>query len=876
MSHPPKWALRLLRWFCREDYLVEIEGDLFELYYLRAKDSIRSANLFFVWNVFRSFRPINWKVMKAFGSPGMFRSYFKIGFRSLMKDPRFSLINLVGLSVGLSIFLIIALLVQHELSFDQFHAKGERIYQVIQVFENADGDDPEIFTSLKLSEALRLDLPMVENAVTIHGAASTWVDANGRKFFEEDGIVAGPQFFEIFDFELLAGEKSQVLSEKRSIVLSESLAQKFFDLEQPIGQEIDLGYYGRFTVSGLMKDTPANSYIQFNFIITQDYDIYFENVASWWPAWFQSWQGNPAATYVLLDDPSSKDDFELSINNTLKKYLGDDQKINRHYLLGLQDLHFNSHGIDGRVNEYVKGDSRQIQFLMGIAVVILAMACFNYINISTSRYIRRTREVGIRKAMGAYNHQVTNQFLVESFIMVLASFSLGLLLAIILTPYFHALTGIDLDFNWITVLKGAPLFIGAIVLVTLFAGFYPAFHLSRFPVVSVLKNLTISSRGNGTIRKVLVTLQYVFVISILAALIIVNKQYSFLGGRSLGFDTDKLLVIEINSGAVRENYINLKNELLQQADILNVTGLTRMISGYRSSATVNVHAVEEPMQNQSMRFYGMEADGLSTLDIELIEGSDFNGQTSLDSTSLILNETAAQQYGGHAALGQFLKIESATGSVLQAKVVGIAKDFHYRSLHEPIGPVVIGYYLNPIEGLDDIVVRLKGAHTRETLEIIEKIHNKYDTNDVMTWEFMDDMIQRAYEKELIFHRIFIGASVVSIVIALLGVIGLAAYFVVSKSKEFGIRKVLGASFADILLLQEKGFFMLILLASMIAIPLSWILADLWLVDYAYRVELTASPFFLAVLSVGMLTAFTIYLVGYRIANENPVNSLKYE
>ncbi|MEP1093999.1 MAG: ABC transporter permease [Cyclobacteriaceae bacterium] len=876
MNHPPKWALSFLRWFCREDYLPEIEGDLFELYHIRKKTSNRSANLFFVWNVFRSCRPINLKVNETFKSTGMLRNYFKIGMRSLLKDRKFSIINLAGLSLGLSIFLTIVLLVQHELTFDKFHSKSDRIYQVIQEFQNADGADPEIFTSLYLSEALRNDLPVVENAVTVHGSQPTWTEANGKRFYEEEGIISGPQFFEIFDFELKYGEPGTVLSGKRSIVLTESLATKFFDYENPIGKEINLDSYGRFTVSGVMRDVPANSYIQFEFIITQDYDFYFGRTASWYPGWFQSWEGNGVATYVLLDDSQNQEVFENQVSTVLAKNLGPDQEINRHYLLGLEDLHFGSHGIDGRVNEYVKGDYRQVQFLIGVAIMILAMACFNYINISTSRYTKRTREVGVRKAMGAYNKQVTNQFLVESFIMVLVAFSVGLILVWLLLPYFSSLTGIDLAFDAEILIGLSPYFATTILLVTVLAGFYPAFHLSRFPVISVLKNATVSGAGNGYLRKGLVTIQYVFVISMLATLVIVNEQYSFMSSKSLGFNTEEMVVVEINGGGVRNNFELIKNELQLEPDILGVTGMTRMIGGYRSGASVQVHDIQIPEDNQPMRFFGMDSDGLSTLNIELVGGVGFNGNERLDSASVLLNEMAAEKFGGAAVIGKSLEVVADDGDVLRAKVIGITRDFHSKSLHESISPVVLGYYQNQFQGFDDIVIKLSGSNTMATLESIEKIHNKYDDNNVMTWEFMNDMTQRAYEKELIFRDIFVGASILSFCIAILGLIGLTSYNVVSKTKEIGIRKILGASFLSILNIEAKEQAKYLGLSALISVPVCWWLAHSWLLNFEYRIAISPLIFAAVVFFILLASYLTIWLVGRKTASSPPVEAIRYE
>ncbi|MEP0986336.1 ABC transporter permease [Ekhidna sp.] len=873
-QQPPKWPLKFLRWFCKEDYLDEIEGDIIELYVGRVNQSKTKAHAFLIWNVLRSMRWCNLKHKEGVRI-GLFKNYFKVGFRALVKDRQFTAINLFGLSLGLAVFLTIILLVRHELSFDTFHSKADRIYQVIQIHQNADGDDPEIWTSYQLSDALRNEVDIVENAVTIHATSSTWAEAGGKRFFEEDGIVAGSQFFEIFDFELKEGNPTQALKNKRSIILSESLAEKYFGLESPIGKEVDLEFYGRFTVTGVLKDIPANSYIQFNFIISQDYDIFLENVSSNFRRYFYAWEGDPVATYVLLKDTNDKELFEGKAETLLEKYM-DKEDINPHYLLGLLDLHFQSHGIDGRINNYVKGDFSKVKFLIIVGFIILLMACFNYISISTARYIKRTREVGVRKAMGAQSKQVAMQFLIESFLMVLFSFILGMIITHFILPYFNLLTGIQLGLTTVFLIESIPYFVATIILVTVFAGFYPAFHLSRYSVVNVLKSMTISSSGNDPLRKGLVMVQYLFVMTILAGLFIVNQQYIYMNSKSLGFNTEQLLIVEINSGQVRDNYLEIKDELLKLPDVQKVTGITRMISGYRSGTAVDVNPIEKPDEKNPMRYYGIDQDGIAALELSLVAGQGFSGINGQDSISVILNETAAAKYGGTGAIGKLLKIQEVGDDELNARVIGIVNDFHYRSLRKSIGPVVIGHYNNPFISLDDIVIQLSGHNTIATLEEIEQIHNRFDTNQVMTWEFMDDMIQREYEQEAIFRNVFVGASIISFCIAILGMIGLSSYNVIARRKEIAIRKILGAGFLSLINQHTKEFIKFLLLASIVSIPLCWWLASEWLVSFEYRVSISPLIFPGVIALVMLITSIVILAVSRKTIKANPVNSIRYE
>ena len=873
MKHPPQIVIKFLRWFCNEDRIEEIEGDLFELFEKRSKDSPLKAKWRFTWDVLKSIRLLNVKKPSFFLNQSIIKNYVKVGFRSMIKDFNYSMINILGLSIGLAAFILMVMMVQSELTFDRFHSKSDRIYEVIQVFENAQGADPEIFTSLQLSKTLKEELAMVENAVTVHSAADTWMTVNGNRFFEHDGIVSGKDFFEIFDFPLKYGDKDVVLKSGRSIILEEQLAKKLFGRDNPIGEVIEIERYGLFTVTGVLETIPSNSFIQFNFIITQDYDVFFTKVAAWFPRWFQSWEGDPAATFVLLRDSEQAESFQDQVVPILKKYIGT-ETVNPHYLMNLTDLHFGLNGIDGRVNEYVRGDMNQLKLLAAVAFLILAMACFNYINISTARSINRTKEVGVRKSVGALKRQISLQMLTESFLQVFFAFLLSMVLIYFLLPYFNLITGIHLTFSLQVIFLLTPFIVGTIVFVSLLAGFYPAIFLSRFAPATVLKNTAVSAKGNTALRNILVMVQYCLVVIMLGSLFIVNQQYQHLSTKNLGFNSEHLVVVEMNGGGVRRNYQNIKTELLSNSRISGVTALSRMISGYRSPTSVYGIDPENPDKKNVLHYYGMDEDGIKTLGLELLSET---GQ-SLDSTSVILNETAASFYGGEAIIGEWITLadEEDDGSRYPMKVIGIVKDFHYRSLHESVGPVVIGYYLNPFEGVDDIVIRIAENEYTETLSYIESVHNKFDENDIMTWEFTDDMVQRAYEKEMTFRNVFFGSSFVSLIIALLGIIGLISYNASAKSKELGIRKVLGATYIQLVALQGKTFIKFVFAAVIFVTPVTWWLAYNWLQDYAFRIEITPAPFLKALGIVLFCTLITLWIVNHKSARKNPVDALRYQ
>ncbi len=874
LVHIAEWLLHL---YCAEDRLEEVEGDLFELYESRRSTSSRWAGWRLLWDVLRS---CNWTNIKkphlANSQLPMFSNYLKIGYRNLIKDYKFATINLIGLSLGLSIFLAIVLMIRHELTFDHFHSKGDRIFHVIQEFQNTEGLDPEIFTALPLSEALRNDMPMVAKALTIHSAASTWMEVEGKRFFEEDGIVAGPEFFEFFDFPIIRGNAGSPLASTRSVVIDEQMADKLFGQADPIGQVVDIERYGLFKVTAVIEKVPTNSFIQFDFILTQDYDVFFQNVHSRFPGWFQSWEGDPAGTFVMLNDPADAARFEAEVSGLLSKYLEPEQ-INPHRLMNLQELHFGLSSIDGSINEYRRGDMRQLQLLSLVGLLILFMACFNFVNLVTARSIARSKEVGIRKSVGAVKGQIFMQFMTESFFQVTLAFILATGWIYLMIPYLQRLTGIALDIDGASLGAFAPYALLILVLVTFLSGIYPSLVLSRYNTTRALKAARPTGNKLWSLRNLLVVIQYGLVILMVSSLMIVNRQFEYMSSKPLGFDAEQLLVVEVNGGGVRSGFDMLKNDLLTNPEISSVSGLTRMIGGYRQGVGVYAQDDQDSERRQSVQFYGMDADGISTLGLKLLAGQDFQGVRGLDSTSVLLNETAAAWYGGESVLGEWIDLQGEEAQDrLRARVVGIVEDFHYSSLHQPIGPVVLGHLSNPFQGLDDLAIRINSGDLSKTLAFIEDTHNKYDENGVMTWEFLDDMVNRAYERELITRDIFAGAAAVAFFISLIGIIGLISFSVVAKTKELGIRKILGANYESLLLNQAKPFLYFLGIAFLMAAPLAWWSGSQWLNDFAYRADIGLIPFLIALALILVATVSTLWIINHRTIKRNPVEALRYE
>lgn len=868
-----KGLIAFLHWFCRPEYLEEIEGDIMELYEDRRRTSVLRANLLLVQDVLFSCRPVNFKKFSFDSNLPMLLSYVTTGFRSLRKDFGYTLVNLIGLSVALSLFILMIMVERHENSFDRFHSNSDRVFQVIQVFQNADGDDPEIFTALPLANALETELGVVEKAVSVHGAASSWVRANGKKFFEEDGIVAGNNFFDLFDFPLVHGDK-KALDSEYSIVITESLALKYFNHSNCIGKVIDIERYGLFTVSAVMEDVPDNSTMQFKYIITQNYETFLTKVAPWFAPWFNSWQGDPAATFVMLNSKEEKLEVEQSIGKVVRSHIPEDQLVNDFYLIPLNELHYGLNGVDGRINEYRKGDKAKSNLLILVASIVLAMGCFNYLNIVTARLARRSREVGLRKAIGANRGQISKQFFVESFLLISAGMTIAVIIAYYFNPIFARVSGLPDVLSPVYLLKSAPIIIGLVVLITLIAGAYPALYLSRLATTEALKISGFSIGNSAKLRNVLVSMQFGLALAMVISLFIINRQYKYMRDKDLGFDTDKLAIVEVNGAGVRSNYELIKTELISDPSIIAVTGLTRMISGYRTGPRISLSKQDSEIKDISSGFYGIDANGPTVLGFDFIAGTTFSAQPQKDSSSIILNRAAAEILGGISIIGEEVTLTGDDEDAFTGTVIGVVENFHTQSLHEEIGPVVIGYLSNPFQGLDDIVIKIDGKNIIKAIETIEKVHHKYDENDVITFEFLDDMVQRSYKAESDFRNVLIGASVLGIIIAILGMIGLTAYLSETRSKEIGIRKVLGASLGSILLMQSRSFVLLMVIAMIVTCPLIWFLAEGWLSKYAYRIQLTPDIFVFTVMALLLTTTATISVISLKTITRNPAETLR--
>ncbi len=787
----------------------------------------------------------------------MIKNYLKITLRNLWKNKVFSAVNIAGLSAGLAVFLLIMLWVKNEMSYNDFHQDKDRIAMLMsnRSFGNKEVQTFPAVPSL-LADALKKDVPGIQYA-----AAASWGDQRmftyEEKHFNEMGLFVGPDFLKIFSFPLIKGDINGALTEPNTVLLSETLAKKYFGADDPIGKVISVDKAYSYKVTGVLKDVPYNSTISFDFLMpVKDYVNQTMNGK-------ETWEYGNVMTYVKL----KKDANEASINSAVKKMMDrytDKQKASELFLFGLDDWYLRRDFKDGK---YAGGGKiTYVKMFTVIAFFILLLACINFMNLSTARATQRSKEVGIRKVIGAQKKSLIMQFIGESLIMSLIAACIAIALVTLVLPLFNQLLNkhLAIDYNsfnnWITLL--------IIVLITgLLAGSYPAFVLSAFKPVRVLKGTVDNTVTNtGRVRRVLVVTQFAVSIMLIISTLIVSKQVDFIRNKNLGYDKENLVWFPSNIPA--ENQQAAIQELLKIPGVTNATQASMNFVGSNNAGTLNNWPGKQPNDDIFFNFVAGGFDIIKTMGITLKEGRDFSQQLAIDSTSVIINETAAEQMHLKDPVGK--EIEAYAGKMT---IVGVVKDFHFKSLHSNIEPAII---MCKPEWTWMMYVRTTGQNMPQVLKQMEAVYAKFAPGFVFDYNFQDKEYDKLYRSEQQVGTLVNWFSFFAIFISCLGLLGLTVFTVERKTKEIGIRKVLGASVISIVTMLCKQFIILVLIAVLIASVPAWYYMNNWLQDYSYRISIDWKIFVAAGLAAVALALITVSLNAIKAAFANPVKSLRRE
>ena len=787
----------------------------------------------------------------------MFRNYLTVAYRNLVRYKVYSAINITGLAIGIAFCILTFLYIRHEWSFDAFHEKADRIYRIYNKGEVGEGSDASAYMPGPLAPALAESFStQMQHVVRIFNTSRTF--QYGDHSFQERVIYVDPGFWDVFSFPLIKGDPATALNRKDTIIISETVAQKFFGNTDPMGKSFSFTRNSKIhqaLITGIVKDIPETSSIQFGCIQS------YENVEDALNSWNYI---NNISTYVLLHDQVRSEDIEKLLPRFLNwswPITGENQELK---LQPLADVHFNP---DIRAPETAT-DPAYSYILLCITALVLFVACVNFMTLALGRSASRAREIGIRKVVGAHKPQIIVQFLTESVILSLIAFVIGLALSELLMPLFNNLMAQKLSIvAHLDSLAFASL-MGLTLIVGLLAGTYPAFVLSGFMPIHVLKGrLKIVSAG--LFSQFLVVFQIAMSAVLVISALIMTSQLDYLRTKPLGFDSEHLIAVSRLS-KLRDlgpkGIETYRDALLSHHAILGVTPIYHMMrNGYQSRGAV----IHDGTTLKGVEIFFVDYDFVPTLDIKLIEGRNYSRELVTDPTaSVIINQTLAKQLGPGPPLGKTLKFFD------DMTVIGVVKDFHFRSLHHKIGPALLK--CNPEHQFSHLLVRVRADDIPGTLTFMEEQWEAVTQSPGFRYSFLDEGIDRQYRTEERWHRMIGYGTLFAIFIACLGAFGLTALAVTRRTKEIGVRKVLGASTPHLVMLLSREFMLLILLANLIAWPIAYYAMHRWLQDFAYRIDLEIWAFVLSGFLVLFIALTTVSYQAWKVARTNPVDALRYE
>lgn len=799
----------------------------------------------------------------------MFRNYFKTAFRSLLRNKLYSAINIIGLTAGLTACLLIGVFIAHELSYDKFHKNANRIVRTTMEYKSAETVNTTATTGTKVGPEFKRTFPAVEEYARTF--ISHGIIKSGDKIFDEQRILfADPAFFKIFSFNLTEGDAATALDVKEKIVLTKSMAKKYFGNESAVNKTIN-AFGKELTVSAVCEDAPQNSQIKFDFV-TQFMNL-GNNVKeeTWWTA---NW-----ITYLLVRDKKNIPQLQQKVSDYMKtSAVKTDAGLEgnnylTYHLEPLTKVHLYS-SLDGFEPN---GKITYIYMFGVIALLILIIACANYTNLATAQSAGRSGEIGIRKVMGASRKQVFLQFIGESTLTTLIAAALAIGAGVLLIPYFNNITG--RAFTSASLLQPLPMIslVAFAMFVSFFAGIYPALVLSGTKVIGILKKGFSFTGGNNLLRKTLIVAQFGISVFLIIYTVIVMQQMKFMQTKNLGYDKDHVVVLPIG-GKMLNDFENLKNAFAQ------VPGVEGVTASYETPEYVQwgdgVTAVDEKGKHDvSLKAMPVDLDFTKTLKMQLVAGRDFQPSdfalmdTNNNSTNYqqpyIINESLAKKIGwtGQQAVGRIIENRA------KGPIVGVVKDFNFSSLHEPIGPLLI------FLGRDfsrTFMIRINGSNMQSTLVKLETMWKQRITDRPFNYHFLDEDYNKLYLAEQRTASLFSIAAGLAIVLACLGLFGLAAFTTVQRTKEIGIRRVLGANISNVTFLIAKNFLQLVGIAILIAIPLAWWAGDKWLQDFAFRISVSVTVFIATAIVTILIALVTVGYHTVRTALANPVKSLRTE
>ena len=834
----------LIRILTHQEDHEQYVGDVEELYnkQKKSKGTLR-ANLYLLKQITKSipffiYSSFYWGIM-------MFKNYFKITFRNITRRKMHSFINIIGLAIGITCSIFILGYVQNELSYDRFLKNADNLY--VLTFDNGSTSTPTA-----LSEYLKSEYPEIVKSTRLHTMWHNYLTYKNISAFQNGGAIVDPDFLSMFSINIINGDSKTPLANPNSILLSESVARKYFGNENPVGKTILYENYLDLQVTGVYEDYPENSHIRCDFIMPSSF-------MSTWGKDLNTWNWNDITTYVQVNPEASVDKLNEKIIHLVGKYRENEKRAM--FLQPVTNLRTNPYKDDGGTITY-------IYMFSILAILILLIACINFINLTTAKLSARAKEVGIRKTIGAYKSQLAKQFFSESFILVFLSFLCAIGFIALTLPLFNELANKNFDLNFMFN-KNMLLGISAVLLLTgILSGFYPALLTSRFQPARALKGFK-NRNDNFILRKVLVIGQFVASISLILFSLVIFKQVNFLENMDVGYNKENIVYFKAGK-EFKQNYDRVKTQLLADKNILSMCLVDEAPYEWNTNAGLeDVHWQDQTSNKIRMVMTSVNYDFLETFGLKMSEGRFFSREYHTDSTdAYVVNECAVKEMGIKDPVGKWLKIWNKKGTI-----IGVVKDYHFESLTRAVRPIA----LKVVPGLyNQVCVKISGKNISATMKIIENQWKESFPKYPFQYYFLDETLRQNYEQEAAVGKLVSVFTVLAVFISCLGLFGLSLYTIEQKTKEIGIRKVLGASVFHIINKLSKEFIILIVSAFIVALPLSYYAITSWLNEFPYKTEVSIW-LFIGTFSIIMLLALST--IGTQIiiaAFTNPVKSLKYE
>lgn len=812
----------------------------------------------------------------------MFTNILKVAIRNLIRQSGYTLINILGLAIGLACSILIFLYVLNEVTYDRFHQKAENIYRIGVKGQMMGNELNQAVTAAPMMEALLNDYPEVEMAVRIAPFGGWLITYEEKRFHETEEAFkfADSTFFEVFDFKLLQGDPKTVLDRPRTMVMTETAARKYFSDEDPIGKSVKIEQDTiLYEVTGLMEDVPVNSHFHFDLL---------GSMCTIRGSRSTNWLNHNYYTYIILPAGINIDQFTERINELIPKYVGPliEQYLGfsleqfeaagntfGYFLQPILDIHLHS---NLQVEIEPNGNPAYVYIFSIIAILILIIACINFMNLATARSTTRAREVGLRKVVGSHRSYLITQFLTESVFLSIISLAIGVILVYLLLPYYNNLIRLDLKFDILNNYYTIPLLILLAIFVGLLAGGYPAFILASFNPVTVMKGELIPGSGKGLLRSILVILQFTVTIAILMGTFIVYRQLSYMQKKDLGFVKDNVLVIR-RSDALEDKIDAFKQELEQQAGIISVGNSTHIPS---TTFWNNAHWLEGQDFSQTLLLMTayVSYEYADALGLTMKEGRFFSPEMPTDSFAVVINEAAVRVLGISDPLNtRFIEPGETREEDILMPIIGIVEDFHYESMHQDIHPMIFHFMPGNWEGY--IVVRLNGSNIPSTIDFIKRTWEDFNQQYPFEYFWLDDEFGKLFKPERRTGQILLIFTILSIFISCLGLLGLISYSAAQRTKEIGIRKTVGASINTILILLSRETVKLLGISALLSIPVYFGIKQ-WLQNFAYHIEFTPLLYALFLIMISLvvliIALLTVSYVAYSAATTNPAESLRVE